>query len=438
VSHGQSPWKGVGTILAVTGDVVVIGNGSRESPAAGFSVLEEGATLKVGSNGHTRLVHDKEGATYEIQGPAVISVSRVSLSVEPASAIARRTTATIPAELAAPGAGPAPAQARARQVGGENLNNSRAGLVANSGVDSPTGVVSPAPAAEQHSSGSNLHYGPILVGLLVLLGLAAAIFKTSGSVRAALTILILPIGALGGWYILKPAPAPEARELMSALESAKNANDRLIQARQGEMLAQQALEEAKKAEDAAKASGDRAEQARLAAESAQRSAALQREADLVRQRDVDARSALKAAETLRPAIKSELAKSKVTAGMGAAERMAIREEEAARAAAGGKPDPGNTQVASAAPSATPSSGVPGAPALSLYEQGKAAENSGNIKGAVRLYVRAVRNGDFRAAKALGDIFAEGKGDVPKDYGESLRYYALAEKNGIEVQRANAR
>ena len=56
----------------------------------------------------------------------------------------------------------------------------------------------------------------------------------------------------------------------------------------------------------------------------------------------------------------------------------------------------------------------------------------------RLYLRAVKEGDFNAAKALGDIYAEGKGDVGKDYADSLRYYQLAEKNGVEVPRARAR
>src|SRR4029078_87359 len=73
------------------------------------------------------------------------------------------------------------------------------------------------------------------------------------------------------------------------------------------------------------------------------------------------------------------------------------------------------QVASVAPSLT----EPAAPKQSLFQQGKAAESSRNIQAAVRLYVRAVRAGEYEAAKALGDIFADGKGDVTKDYAESL-------------------
>jgi TPR repeat protein len=76
---------------------------------------------------------------------------------------------------------------------------------------------------------------------------------------------------------------------------------------------------------------------------------------------------------------------------------------------------------------------PGDP-RSLLDQGRALESSGNIKGAVRLYTRAVRAGEFEAAKRLGDIFREGKGDVPGDHRESLRYYAIAERNGIKIER----
>ena len=76
--------------------------------------------------------------------------------------------------------------------------------------------------------------------------------------------------------------------------------------------------------------------------------------------------------------------------------------------------------------------------MSLFQQGREAESSGNIKQAVRLYVRAVRAGEFDAAKSLGDIFADGKGDVTKDYAESLKYYAIAEKNGVKLERTSGR
>ena len=132
-----------------------------------------------------------------------------------------------------------------------------------------------------------------------------------------------------------------------------------------------------------------------------------------------------------------------------AERESAREEkreaekQAAAAAAGhttpaaapDKSGSGNIVVASAG---TTTELKAAAPTVSTYQQAKALEAGGNVKGAVRLYLRAVKEGDFNAAKALGDIYAEGKGDVGKDYADSLRYYQLAEKNGVEVPRARAR
>lgn len=76
--------------------------------------------------------------------------------------------------------------------------------------------------------------------------------------------------------------------------------------------------------------------------------------------------------------------------------------------------------------------------LTLLEQGKLAEKAGYVRDAVRLYLRALRKGDYEAAKLLGDIFSEGKGDVPKDYEESLRYYSLAERNGVAIPVTRAR
>jgi serine/threonine-protein kinase len=130
-----------------------------------------------------------------------------------------------------------------------------------------------------------------------------------------------------------------------------------------------------------------------------------------------------------------------------AERQAAREEreeQARRAATGGSAaggtsaaapavDSGGTQnivVASAA--STTEASKPAAPSVSLYQQGKALESGGNVKGAVRLYLRAIKEGDYNAAKALGDIYSEGKGDVLKDYADSLRYYQLAKQHGVEV------
>ncbi len=347
--------------------------------------------------------------------------------------------------------------------------------------------------------------------------------KGSPLVPAGIGLLVVALG-LGGWYIFKPAPAPEMKELMAALDQAKKANEALNQAREAEVQAQKAVADAKAAEEAAKARGDIAEQKRLAEETAKKEAELAKQADLVKQRDAESKAALKAAEDKKNAAEKakektdaqkkadaekaaadKVAAEKAAADKSAAERNASAKAEADRVAAekaeadrqakaaaaapvaaapkaapapapapaakvdrktetlaeradrlereraaksgapaeapaqaatvapapGASTAGGNTQVASAAPTAV-------AAAPSNFEQARAAEAAGNIKLAVRLYSRAIRDGNFEAAKALGDIYVEGKGDVPKDYGESLRYYTLAEKNGVKVERARQR
>ena len=84
----------------------------------------------------------------------------------------------------------------------------------------------------------------------------------------------------GGRYVMLRSPDTQA--LMAALEVAKKSNEQLIQARQGEQLAMKELEEAKKREAEAKASGDVAKQQQLAEETKRREAELQRQGDLER------------------------------------------------------------------------------------------------------------------------------------------------------------
>ena len=361
--------------------------------------------------------------------------------------------------------------------------------------------------------------------------LTQEIRKKKGSPLVPVAIGLL-VAAIGGGSLYYFTRSPDTQALMAALEVAKKSNEQLIQARQGEQLAMKELEEAKKREAEAKASGDVAKQQQLAEETRRREAEVQKQADLVKQREAEAKSAVAKAEEAAakskqgekdkldkakadkvaaeragvekvaadkaaaekgraaaeraeadrlvaekaaaekaatekvaaakvapavpappkpaaeaPKLAADPPKTKITASTGAAERLLIREEEAARKAAEARVASGATpsastaetksgageQVASLAPSADPA-----APKVSLYQQGKAAESSGNIKGAVRFYVRAVRAGEFEAAKSLGDIFAEGKGDVTKDYAESLKYYAIAEKNGVKLERSSGR
>jgi serine/threonine-protein kinase len=74
----------------------------------------------------------------------------------------------------------------------------------------------------------------------------------------------------------------------------------------------------------------------------------------------------------------------------------------------------------------------------LLKQGQAAEGEGDLRTAMRLYREAARGGSGQAAKLLGDIYNTGKGEVPRDYSESLRWYAVAEKAGVKIERARSR
>ncbi|OFZ71389.1 MAG: hypothetical protein A2W04_01930 [Betaproteobacteria bacterium RBG_16_64_9] len=74
----------------------------------------------------------------------------------------------------------------------------------------------------------------------------------------------------------------------------------------------------------------------------------------------------------------------------------------------------------------------------MLKKGESAESSGDVRAAVKFYRDAARNGSGQAAKLLGDIYSNGKGDVGRDYQESLRWYAIAERAGVKVERARAR
>ena len=78
------------------------------------------------------------------------------------------------------------------------------------------------------------------------------------------------------------------------------------------------------------------------------------------------------------------------------------------------------------------------PNLLLLKEGKTAESSGDAKEAIKLYRQAFRNGSGEAAKLIGDIYVDGKGNVPRDYAESLVWYTRAEGRGVQVDRARSR
>ena len=57
---------------------------------------------------------------------------------------------------------------------------------------------------------------------------------------------------------------------------------------------------------------------------------------------------------------------------------------------------------------------------------------------MKLYVRAARSGNGKAAKRLGDIYDKGLAGVPRDYAESLKWYNAARVLGEEVPLQKSR
>ncbi|HEX2334470.1 MAG TPA: protein kinase [Burkholderiales bacterium] len=71
----------------------------------------------------------------------------------------------------------------------------------------------------------------------------------------------------------------------------------------------------------------------------------------------------------------------------------------------------------------------------LFDQAMALEQQGKGGDAVKLYVRAARSGNGKAAKRLGQIYDKGIAGVSRDYAESLKWYNAAHVLGEEVPLA---
>jgi serine/threonine-protein kinase len=138
------------------------------------------------------------------------------------------------------------------------------------------------------------------------------------------------------------------------------------------------------------------------------------------------------------------------------EREAARDAEvAAKAlAAAGKapvqlasaaPSPSTATGQTATPGAAPASAaaVPAAPLSKaaegevLYQQALKMEGS-DIKAAVRIYRRAARDGNGKAAKRLGELYDKGVPGVDRDYQESLSWYEKARELGETIELSGKR
>jgi serine/threonine protein kinase len=251
---------------------------------------------------------------------------------------------------------------------------------------------------------------------------------------------------------LKSGDAAKIKEAQEATKRAEaEAAKQAEQVKQREAAATKAREDAKKAADAAKqAAADKGkteakQEVAVAPKAPEAPKAEGQKAPEVAPKAAPKAEAPKVAEAHKPEPKSR------------SEREAARDEELARkalAAAEKKAPP--VQVASAAPtSAAASSGAtssPGASAASapaapvskaaemeiLYQQALADENGGKVKEAIRLYRRAARGGNGKAAKRLGEIYDKGIPGVSRDYAESLQWYETARQLGETIELSGKR
>jgi len=152
------------------------------------------------------------------------------------------------------------------------------------------------------------------------------------------------------------------------------------------------------------------------------------------ERTADARAAVAdamlkdAQEKAKRAEEAELAKAREAVARNA-------REVAQKAAAAGRQAAEKSNVELSQAETTPrvrNTGATQNDAEALYQQAIAMEGSGHARDAVRIYRRAARAGNGKAAKRLGDIYSCGIGGVARDQTESLQWYDLAFRLGEPV------
>jgi len=238
----------------------------------------------------------------------------------------------------------------------------------------------------------------------------------------------------------REAEAQKQAELIKKREAEAHKQAELNRQRQEEL---KQLAEARKAAEAKKQTGaakQAAEKAAAGKSEAERAAVEKAAADKLAAEKAAAAGKSEAERAAADKLAAEKAAAtraaaeKTAAEKAAADRLAVEkaaadklaaEKAASDKAAADKAVAEKTKLASIDPNAQ-------------FKQGQAAESGGDLKTAVRLYTQAARAGNGEAAKLLGDIYSTGRGSVPRDYAESLRWYAIAEKHGVKVERARAR
>jgi len=352
-------------------------------------------------------------------------------------------------------------RARARSEAAEKVGRAQAPETA----DAVAGRSQAAPAEKRSSM-----LVPGIIGALVVAGAAAYfVMKPSATPQPEVQATATPAQVEPAQPKVVPAQAKADQEAAAEAKELQAAADRAQADQEATDAKVKALQEAAKGktqQDAAKAKAEldaaaakakaqqevaakaKAEQEAAAKARAQQEAAAkakaeqdataarakaQQDAAAKAKADQDAAAAKARADQEAVAAKARAdqeAAAKAKAQQEAAAKAKAQQEAAAKAKAQEAPAKAPpVQVASAQPSVS---------SAALYQQGLAAENGGDVKGAVKLYRRAASAGSGPAAKKLGDIFGSGKGEVGRDYQESLRWYAVARKSGEAVPEAKAR
>jgi eukaryotic-like serine/threonine-protein kinase len=293
--------------------------------------------------------------------------------------------------------------------------------------------------------------------------------KTSPAVLIGIPAIIIAMAG-AGWYYLAPDDAVQKARIAAMqrqLEEAKRQAEEAGKAKKAAEEARVALEKAKQAEEEARKRGDSAAQKKLAeerlrAEEAKKSAdAASKARDAEAKKTADAAKAVQDKATAAEKARAEklaqekaekdriaaekdrerLAREKATAERAVAEAKAAADRakaeaerqiaEAKAATEKAKAEAEKAKLAAAAPAA-PQGGE------ALFEQGSVLEQQGKGNDAVKVYVRAARSGNGKAAKRLGEIYDKGIAGVSRDYAESLKWYNAARVLGEEVPMAKSR
>jgi serine/threonine-protein kinase len=292
--------------------------------------------------------------------------------------------------------------------------------------------------------------------------------KTSPAILIGVPALIIAIAG-GAWYYLAPDDAVQKARIAAMqrqLEDAKRQADEAAKAKKAAEEATAALEKARREAEEARKSGDLAKQkaaseaaARAEAE-AKKTAEARAKADAEAKKTADvARLAQEKASKEEKAKMEKLAQEKAAADKARAdaERERLAREKAAaekavadaKAAADRAKAEAERQIAEARAAAEKAkaeaekaklASASAAPAggEALFDQASALEQQGKGNDAVKVYVRAARAGNGKAAKRLGEIYDKGIAGVSRDYAESLKWYNAARVLGEDVPMAKSR